>query len=450
MSKDLFKYIYINSIDESYIKCLHERNVAEIRVSYKLIESQIKHLYSYMKKGLKICDNEDRESQLDKLIEKINLLKNDVLIVKSNCEQLIEATIRILRSFKNKRYLDESWVNKNFNFKNMTQITNKILLDYFDRSRNYPNTRCKLFEIIKKSYEDNHSNLICNDKQINQSNIYNNNIESSNIDIQSEEIIDNYLLFEEYDKICNSLINLNETSHALQWISSHKSKINKSIKYKEPYTLLEVQLQIQNAAKKFIKSVQSETSNPFIVLNMIIQNMKDLIDLDLYSLHGNEIKEFIISCLFSIKKQKWNINTGIEYEDTDNINLISKYFKLSRWENILEQFKRTWFWVYGFPKKCTLLRLMDIGFSVLSTSICRHRITANCPSCSAYSEDYIGKLPLTHRLQSFIICPITGEFMDDNNPAFVLPNGYIISKNVLFQIFKNSNINKNFKRLYLV
>lgn len=57
-------------------------------------------------------------------------------------------------------------------------------------------------------------------------------------------------------------------------------------------------------------------------------------------------------------------------------------------------------------------------------------MNAECPVCSKQLLELANSLPYSHCAQSRLVCPISGEVMNENNPPMVLPNGYVYGQNV--------------------
>ena len=55
----------------------------------------------------------------------------------------------------------------------------------------------------------------------------------------------------------------------------------------------------------------------------------------------------------------------------------------------------------------------------------------NCPVCTPFIGDLAAKLPFSSRDASSMVCFISGQIMDENNPPMALPNGYIYSTDSL-------------------
>ena len=65
-----------------------------------------------------------------------------------------------------------------------------------------------------------------------------------------------------------------------------------------------------------------------------------------------------------------------------------------------------------------------------------------CPVCSKHFNELAKTLPFAHHSQSYLICALSGEPMNEHNPPLVLPNGYVygqkVSCNVLLSLSERS------------
>ncbi|CDJ60013.1 erythroblast macrophage protein emp, putative [Eimeria maxima] len=52
----------------------------------------------------------------------------------------------------------------------------------------------------------------------------------------------------------------------------------------------------------------------------------------------------------------------------------------------------------------------------------------NCPACIPELSEVIKTLPMPHRVRSHIICCVTNEPMDEDNPPMASPEGHLISR----------------------
>ena len=53
-----------------------------------------------------------------------------------------------------------------------------------------------------------------------------------------------------------------------------------------------------------------------------------------------------------------------------------------------------------------------------------------CPVCSELFNQLASSLPFSHSSQSYLICRISGDPMNEHNPPMLLPNGYVYGEQV--------------------
>ena len=76
---------------------------------------------------------------------------------------------------------------------------------------------------------------------------------------------------------------------------------------------------------------------------------------------------------------------------------------------------------------------LQAGLSALKTPQCYQLENRNvhCPVCDT---DTLGKLaeglPLSHHVNSTVVCRISGKIMNEDNPPMMLPNGRVYSYEV--------------------
>lgn len=66
----------------------------------------------------------------------------------------------------------------------------------------------------------------------------------------------------------------------------------------------------------------------------------------------------------------------------------------------------------------------------------------DCPVCSKSLNKLAQPLPMAHCANSRLVCKISGEVMNENNPPMMLPNGYVYGYNVSKpdNLFKSTSI----------
>ncbi|EDO31713.1 predicted protein [Nematostella vectensis] len=105
----------------------------------------------------------------------------------------------------------------------------------------------------------------------------------------------------------------------------------------------------------------------------------------------------------------------------------------SRWTHLIEQFRRENFQLHQLNEQSVLSVTLQAGLSALKTPHCYqqgHKMP-ECPVCS-HPMNILGQsLPFAHCAQSRLVCPISGQVMNENNPPMVLPNGFVYGENSL-------------------
>ena len=121
-----------------------------------------------------------------------------------------------------------------------------------------------------------------------------------------------------------------------------------------------------------------------------------------------------------------------------------------KWTELAEAFEQESYVLYGLSPTAMVTQTLQTGISVLKTPFCEEKqqdelffdsnadkdvemaqeINQNgqCPTCDPNIRTLGGELPNAQLTQTSIACTLTGELMDESNPPFYLPSGYLISK----------------------
>ena len=104
-----------------------------------------------------------------------------------------------------------------------------------------------------------------------------------------------------------------------------------------------------------------------------------------------------------------------------------------RWSDLVVQFKRENFELYSLASVPPLALKLQAGLSALKTPMCfqSDNKNVNCPVCNDLFGTLARKLPLSHHINSCIVCRITGDIMDENNPPMMMPNGHVYSRRAM-------------------
>ncbi|KAL1238677.1 E3 ubiquitin-protein transferase MAEA [Trichinella spiralis] len=66
--------------------------------------------------------------------------------------------------------------------------------------------------------------------------------------------------------------------------------------------------------------------------------------------------------------------------------------------------------------------------------LAQQQLQQQCPTCTDEVRLLSEQLPVAHVSQSRLICPYSGEPLNENNPPFVLPNGFVYGQSSLLAI----------------
>ncbi|KAD6796611.1 hypothetical protein E3N88_07507 [Mikania micrantha] len=214
--------------------------------------------------------------------------------------------------------------------------------------------------------------------------------ESSNI----QDLVD-IDIFYEAKKVIDALQN-KEVAPALAWCADNKSRLKKS------KSKFEFQLRLQ----EFIELVRSENS-----VRAVMYARKYLAPWA--STYMKEFQKVFVTLAFTS-------NTGCE--------IYKVLFEPKQWDYLMDQFKQEFCRLYGMTLEPLLNIYLQAGLSALKTPFC---YDDDCPKEDPLSQESFRKLamplPFSKQHHSKLVCYITKDLMDTENPPLVLPNGYVYS-----------------------
>eukprot|EP00906_Rhabdomonas_costata_P003444 RCo005258 len=109
----------------------------------------------------------------------------------------------------------------------------------------------------------------------------------------------------------------------------------------------------------------------------------------------------------------------------------------ARWAALVEAFKVEFFALSGLAPIPTLHVALQAGVLALNTQQA-HQVGfhhVNDPMGNKLYQGLARRLPQTYRMNSCLVCRLSGAVMDSNNPPLVLPNGYVYSYQALSEMF---------------
>nr|GMC92762.1 macrophage erythroblast attacher [Ipomoea batatas] len=226
--------------------------------------------------------------------------------------------------------------------------------------------------------------------------------ESRNI----EDLVD-IDVFLEAKKVIDALHN-KEVAPALAWCVDNKSRLKKS------KSKFEFQLRLQ----EFIEMVRAEN-----MMRAITYARKYLAPWG--STHMKELQRVMATLAF---------------RSNTECAIYKVLFDAKQWDYLVDQFKQEFCKLYGMTLEPLLNIYLQAGLSALKTPLCYED---DCTKEDPLSQESFRKLaqplPYSKQHHSKLVCYITKELMDTENPPLVLPNGYVYSTKALEEMAKKND-----------
>ncbi|XP_010534449.1 PREDICTED: macrophage erythroblast attacher [Tarenaya hassleriana] len=221
--------------------------------------------------------------------------------------------------------------------------------------------------------------------------------ESSNI----QDLVD-IDIFQEAKKVIDALEN-KEVAPALAWCADNKSRLKKS------KSKFEFQLRLQ----EFIELVRADSADSY---KHAIQYARKYLA-PWGSTHMKELQHVVATLAFRSNTE------CIKYKSL---------FEPKQWDFLVLQFKQEFCKLYGMTLEPLLNIYLQAGLSALKTPFCYEEdCTKEDPLSQESFRNLALPLPYSKQHHSKLVCYISRELMDTENPPQVLPNGYVYSTKAL-------------------
>ncbi|MBA0571241.1 hypothetical protein Golob_004825 [Gossypium lobatum] len=247
-----------------------------------------------------------------------------------------------------------------------------------------------------------------------------------------EELVD-LEVFQEAKKVVDALKN-QEVGPALAWCAENKSRLKKS------KSKFEFQLRLQ----EFIELVRAENYMRAI----------------LYA------RRYLAPWGATHLKELQLVMTTLAFRSNTECTKYKVLFEPKQWDFLVDQFKQEFYKLHGMTLEPLLNIYLQAGLSALKTPYpysSYHYVTAylfihiylssrdfsdvskayGCTKEDPLSQENFRKLamplPYSKQHHSKLVCYITKELMDTENPPQVLPNGYVYSTKALKEMAEKNN-----------
>ncbi|CAH8359200.1 unnamed protein product [Eruca vesicaria subsp. sativa] len=207
-------------------------------------------------------------------------------------------------------------------------------------------------------------------------------------------------IFREAKKVIDAL-KRSEVASALAWCAENKTRLKKS------KSKLEFQLRLQ----EFIELVRSNSYK-----QAIFYARKHLTPWG--ATHMNELQHVLATLAFKSTTECPKYKVAL--------------FEPQQWDVLVHHFKQEFCKLYGMTMEPLLNIYLQAGLSALKTP---YSFEEGCTKEDPLSQENFRKLalhlPYSKQEHSKLVCYISKEIMDTENPPQVLPNGYVYSTKAL-------------------
>uniref|UniRef100_A0A8C5B3S0 E3 ubiquitin-protein transferase MAEA n=1 Tax=Gadus morhua TaxID=8049 RepID=A0A8C5B3S0_GADMO len=116
----------------------------------------------------------------------------------------------------------------------------------------------------------------------------------------------------------------------------------------------------------------------------------------------------------------------------------------ARWKMLIQQFRYDNYRLHQLGNNSVFTITLQAGLSAIKTPQCYKEEGSSknpdCPVCSKSLNKLAQPLPMAHCANSRLVCKISGEVMNENNPPMMLPNGYVYGYNSLLSIRQDDKV----------
>ena len=244
-------------------------------------------------------------------------------------------------------------------------------------------------------------------------------------------------VFQETQEIKRQLAGEQKCDKALQWCTLNRTKLNKN------RSSMEFKLRMQEFVNLLHKQNDSFAAIKYARSNLVkfINSEAQQASSGEHAQHFQRQMEQVMAAMGLVAYPPAQRQELILYKEMTNEH---------RWVELAEKFEQESYTLYGLSPDAMVTQTLQTGISVLKTPFCEEKqqdelffdsnvdrdvemaqeINQNgaCPTCDPNIRSLGVELPCAQLTQTSIACTITGELMDESNPPFYLPSGYLISK----------------------
>ncbi|XP_020243770.1 macrophage erythroblast attacher-like [Asparagus officinalis] len=168
------------------------------------------------------------------------------------------------------------------------------------------------------------------------------------------------------------------------------------------------------------------------------QEFIELLRIDNLSLAVDHARIYLAPWGATFREELEHVMGAFAFSGNTECETYKVLFEEKQWDYLVEEFKREFYRLYGITTESLLDIHLQAGLTVLRTLSCYE---GNCPNKDPFSQAGFRKLaeqlPFSNHRSSKLICYISKQPMDYDNPPLVLPNGYAYSTMALCRAVGN-------------
>lgn len=131
----------------------------------------------------------------------------------------------------------------------------------------------------------------------------------------------------------------------------------------------------------------------------------------------------------------------LAFDPTTSCQPYKDMYSERKWLELELAFKQDNYKLHGLTRESTIEIMLKAGLASLKTRKCGTEADRkpNCPTCVEPYLSLAQSLPRGRHENSILVCSISGEIMDENNPPMALPNGNVYSLKALTKLAEKNN-----------
>lgn len=131
----------------------------------------------------------------------------------------------------------------------------------------------------------------------------------------------------------------------------------------------------------------------------------------------------------------------LAFDPTTSCQPYKDMYSERKWLELEHAFKQDNYRLHGLTRESTIEILLKAGLASLKTRKCGTEADRkpNCPTCVEPYLSLAQSLPRGRHENSILVCSLSGEIMNENNPPMALPNGNVYSFEALTKMAEEND-----------